>query len=184
MSNRAGSLLIAHPNLPKGNPFYRTVIYIYNDNPGGTTGLILNKPTTYPLYKILRGYGFPGDNIIGQVYFGGPVTEHKLHLIHSSDWYSKSTLPVDSNVSITSDSFMIEKLATGFGPREWRMTGGICAWQAGQLNLEISGKPPYRPENSWLTATANHAIVFDHDGEEQWKKAVQLSSEQMIDSFF
>lgn len=182
--SRQGHLLIAHPNLPKGNPFYRTVIYIFSDNSAGTTGLILNKPTSYPVYKIFRGYGFSGDWILGQVYFGGPVTEHKLHLLHSSDWYSQSTVPVDENVSISSDSFMIEKLANGFGPREWRMTSGICAWQAGQLNLELQGKPPYRPENSWLTAIANRAIVFDHDGENQWKRAVQLSSEQMIDSYF
>lgn len=183
MADRTGKLLISHPNLPEDNPFYRTVIYLYSDNAKGTTGLILNKPTNYPVHKILRGYGFSGDTVVGHVYFGGPVTENKLHLLHSSDWYSSSTVVVDQDIAVTSDTFMIEKLASGFGPRNWKMTAGLCAWSAGQLDAELAGKPPYRPENSWLTCDANDNIIFNYDGVDQWIKAVDLCSQQTINSY-
>jgi putative AlgH/UPF0301 family transcriptional regulator len=79
---------------------------------------------------------------------------------------------------------MLEKMATGNEPGLWRMVVGICSWSPGQLELELSGKYPYRPENSWLTVKANRSIMFEHDGDKQWQKAMDLSSKTMLDNFF
>jgi putative AlgH/UPF0301 family transcriptional regulator len=63
------------------------------------------------------------------------------------------------------------------------MMGGICAWQPGQLEMELKGQGPYLPENSWLTCKSNEDIIFAYDGERQWEKAVELSSRQMFNQY-
>lgn len=182
--NRAGTLLIAHPNLPANNPFSQSVIYIIMDNDKGVHGVVLNKPSQYKVFKLISEYGFDAGHLTGNVHAGGPVFKNKLNLLHTTEWTSQSTVRVTKDVGITSDTFMMEKLSSSFQPQSWRMFAGLCAWQPGQLELELSGKHPYRPENSWLTAYADLNILFNYDGEKQWEKALQTSSRQMINQFF
>jgi putative AlgH/UPF0301 family transcriptional regulator len=35
-----------------------------------------------------------------------------------------------------------------------------------------------------LTANANESIIWDYDGDEQWNRAIELSSQQMIHTYF
>jgi putative AlgH/UPF0301 family transcriptional regulator len=79
---------------------------------------------------------------------------------------------------------MIEKISYSQPPAYWRIMGGVCSWAPGQLDMELQGQPPYRPENSWLTATTQLGLLFEVDGERQWEKALELSSQQMINSYF
>lgn len=185
MNNRVGQLLIAHPNLPKENPFQRTVIYILNDNETGTQGIILNKPTAYKVADFMtqRGYGFPSTD--QRIRFGGPLSTKTVFMLHTDDFTSASSEIVGNGLMISCDDFMIEKMTQQqVFPHRWRMCVGICGWQPGQLDMELQGHPPYRPENSWLVAKANESIMFSCDGEQQWQKAMELSSRQMINSYF
>ena len=182
--NRAGTLLIAHPNLPANNPFSQAVIYLTMDNDKGVHGVVLNKPSQFKVFNIVAEYGFEASHLTGNVHAGGPVFKNKLSILHSSEWTTTSSVRITKDVCISSDTFMIEKLSSTWNPIEWRMFAGMCAWQPGQLELELSGKHPYRPENSWLTANASSNILFNYDGEKQWEKALQLSSQQMINQFF
>ena len=104
-------------------------------------------------------------------------------MLHSNDWESSSSVDAANGLSITSDNFMLEKLSMGYVPAYWRLFVGVCSWGAGQLDMELAGKHPYRIENSWLTCSANDNIVFNYDGEDQWYKAMELSSRQMINSY-
>ena len=50
--------------------------------------------------------------------------------------------------------------------------------------MELKGKRPYRPENSWLIGQSNDNIIFNYENDEQYKRAVNLCSKQMIDQYF
>ena len=182
--NRTGTLLIAHPNLPQENPFRRSVIYIHNETDEGTSGLVLNKNTGFPIKNICKERGILYPNGIDKVFAGGPVQQQALILLHTNEWVSANTKPCENGLAVSSDVTMFERLSLGQVPAYWRMFTGFCGWGQGQLDAELNGSFPYKPENSWLTAKANDDIIFKYEGEEQWQQAMKLSSRQMIDSFF
>lgn len=185
MKSKVGKLLIAHPNLPKDNWFNKTVIYIYADDPQqGTLGLALNVKTTLQVRKLCydRGILYPHDT--HQCYRGGPMNPHSCIMIHTDEWTSQNTVTAGPRYNLSSDNQMFERLAILDQPAYWRICLGISGWAPGQLDAELQGQFPYTTANSWLTADANDNIMFEHDGEDQWKAAVELSSQQMIDQFF
>jgi putative transcriptional regulator len=183
--SRQGKLLIAHPNLPKNTPFYKSVVYVLNDDEHGTQGIIVNKPAGYRVNDFIASKGvdyFPQTS--EKMRFGGPLSTKMVFMLHTDDFESQSSSICGPGLMVSCDDFMIEKMSMGQMPYYWRMAIGICGWQPGQLDMELKGQRPYKSENSWLTANADEGIIFNYDGEEQWKKAMELSSFQMINQFF
>lgn len=177
-----GKLLVAHPLL-KGNDFFeKSVILIYEHSIAGASGLILNKPTEQNIRALVdnEGFNYQGPDLIHK---GGPVNSRAICLLHTDEWQSSNTMYL-KGLSISSDSFMFEKLAMGNEPNSWRMFAGMCGWASGQLEAEIEGKTHYSKLKSWLTIDADESIVFNYDGDKQWNKALELSSQQMINSYF
>lgn len=180
--SRVGKILIAHPNLPPANPFQRSVVWIYEDHDRGTVGLCLNKPSGITLEQFGEDNKLPGfEGNLNQIYLGGPVNDKAMVILHSNEWQSKNTAHITHDLAISSDDFMLEKIGGGNAPVYWRMFFGMSGWAFGQLDMEMSGQPPYKPENSWLTATANDNILFNYSGDKQWKKALQVCSQQSVE---
>lgn len=180
---RVGKLLIAHPKLTASSPFYKSVILIYSDTAQGISGLIINKPSRFTVSNLAEARGLEYPLTKDYIRSGGPVNDNALLMLHTDDWSSTNTVDICAGLRISSDDFMLEKLAQGYQPIYWRMMGGMCAWQPGQLEMELKGQQPYRPENSWLTCKSNEDIIFTYDGERQWEKAVELSSRQMFSQY-
>lgn len=181
---KQGNLLIAHPKLPKTNPFCKTVIYVYESNDQGVMGLVINRATNYTIKDLCKSKGFIYPESRTALHQGGPVNESALILLHTDDWHSENTAIAGKGLCVSSDNLMLKKLSHGDVPLYWRMFSGMSAWTKSQLHMELNGQFPYKPENSWLTAQANDDIVFEYDGEEQWEQAIELSSRQMINQFF
>lgn len=182
--NKVGKLLIAHPNIPNNNPWHKTVIYIIEDNHLGTQGIIINKPSTLPVSEFLASRGMQMPFTKESMRYGGPLKNNLLVMLHSDHWYSNSTKVIGNGISISFDDFMFEKMSMGDTPGLYRIAVGIAGWQPNQLDAELNGNPPYRPENSWLLADADTNILFEHDKEKQWLKSIEMSSTQMINQFF
>ena len=183
MNSLQGQLLVAHPRLT-GGPFSRSVVLITEDHAHGSVGLILNKPTDFSLRQIMqsKGYECLQDRM---VYLGGPVNSSALIMIHSDTWYSTNTMTVSPGVAISSDTLMIEKVAMGDYPRDWRFVCGISGWSKGQLRAEIDGSGPYASRGpSWLTCSAEPDLIHRWDGEKQWHKALELCSQEMMNQYF
>lgn len=178
-----GKLLVAHPSL-EGTMFERSVIYLYQDNEYGSAGLMLNKISEYTVDYLLEHKGFDGTHKGNRVYVGGPLQTTSITLLHTDDFTSKNTKYVDNNICISSDNFMLEKIAMGNEPWEWRMLVGICGWSPMQLIMEIEGNKLKRRQPSWLTTDADTSIIFEYDGDQQWEKAVELCSTKMFDEYF
>ena len=180
-----GKLLIAHPNVEKENIFCKTVIYVYQDSPDqGSLGVILNKPSRFRISDVCAEKNIIFGDTTKRVYHGGPVNQQALVLLHSNDWSSQNTADAGNNLCVSSDNTMLEKIGSGNQPAYWRLFGGMCGWAPGQLQAELTGQFPYRPEHSWLIANATDDLIYGYDGRGQWSNLVETSSQQMFDKYF
>jgi len=183
--SKVGKLLIAHPNLPNGNPFKHSVIYIYEDTEhNGTVGVVLNYHSNFTVSDLCKQKGIIFPDGSQNLHKGGPVNEQAILMLHTDEWQSHNTSKAGPGLHISSDNIMFNKIALGDQPAYYRIFAGMSAWQPGQLDMELRGQFPYKPENSWLLADANDSIIFEYDGDKQWQMAVELSSQQMIDQYF
>lgn len=182
--NRQGKLLVAHPNLSPADPFFQTVIYVYSDTPqSGTLGMVLNYNSNVTVKTICAAKGVDYYSEQHYVRHGGPLGLNSISIIHSDDWESGSSRNIGNRLYLTSDDPMLERLSIE-EPAYWRMFAGYCGWAPGQLDMELKGVFPYRPEHSWLVIDSSDELVFEHDDEKQWQLAIERSSQQMIDKFF
>lgn len=176
--NYKGKLLIATPELTRDSTFARSVVYIYEHSDDVVIGLILNKPTDYKINEVVRLQGDMFDHGHEKLYKGGPVAKQSVILLHTDEWYSSNTLQIDNGLAVSSDELMFEKLAMGNEPEQHRLLAGVSSWHPDQLEQEI------HTWKAWLVAEADPELFFFKDGDEQWNKALMISSQQMFDQYF
>ena len=175
-----GKLLVATPVLNHNVVFHQSVVYLYDENPQGQVmGVILNKPSKFKISSLgsLKDIPFDPALDLKYVHKGGPVSDTSVILLHTNEWVSSNTLNAENELSITSDLLMIEKLATGNEPKGWRMFAGMSVWGLDQLDNEINN------QHAWLVCDPTSSNVFDFDEEEQWLKAFELGSQQMLSNY-
>lgn len=174
--NLKGKCLIARPSVT--DPFFKkSVVMIYEHTAQATTGLVLNKRTnTLQLKDILSNRGY--DSIATDpIHLGGPVNERAISMLHSGDWYSSNTMPVNDQISISSDDLMIYKFVNGDMPDGYRFFLGSAVWHPKQIAHEIQ-------KNSWLISELDIQSIFNSDGREMWDLAIETSARDTIDRFF
>lgn len=182
MKDLVGKLLIAPPSV-KGNFFQKTVVLLTENHSKGSIGVVLNKPSKVTINDFARQ-----NNVIldlpGFVYVGGPVNVKALTMLHTNDWTCNNTLRINEDFSLSSSAEILPSLAMGYIPKQWRMIVGLCGWSPGQLQQELDGVPPYNRKHSWLTATADLDIVFEHSSQDQWTEAIERSGSEFAQKFF
>lgn len=181
---RATDLLIAPPGMPDGR-FRDSVLMLTHIRAQGAFALCLNKPTNFTLDEILQDSDIRVDNPPAfPVYWGGPVSPNSLWMIHSSDWVAEGTVMITSAWAMTSSEEMFHCLAAGDTPKQFRIVMGYCAWAPGQLEGELEGQGPWRPENSWLVAqNMGPEWIMEQAPEDLWASATTLCSHQAVDSW-
>jgi putative transcriptional regulator len=162
-----GQLLIAMPQM-EDSRFARSLIYVCAHTPEGAMGLVINRAVdnvTFPdllrQLNIMPGQPSPPDPIL----FGGPVETGRGFVLHSSDYVRDATLLVDHEVGLTATLDILKDIAAGHGPRRSLLMLGYAGWGPGQLDAEIQA-------NGWLNTAADEALIFDHDLETKWDKAL------------
>ena len=176
MKNLVGNLLIAPPAV-KGNFFQKTVVMLTEHHNNGSIGLVLNKPSQVSIKSFAKQNSVILD-LPGVVHIGGPVNSKALTMLHTSDWACDNTMYINEYFSISSSQEILSKMAMGYMPAKWRMFVGLCGWTKGQLASELEGSPPYDRNQSWLTATANHDIVFGFETQTQWTESIELAGSE------
>jgi putative transcriptional regulator len=99
------------------------------------------------------------------VHFGGPVESGRGFVLHSSDFQADQTLVVDGNVALTATKDILQAIVDGTGPQNAIFALGYASWAAGQLDSEIQA-------NDWLTAPADHDLIFDPELATKWERAI------------
>lgn len=176
--NYKGKLLVATPELTRDSTFRRSVVYIYEHNDDVVIGLCLNKPTDYKINEVVRIQGHMFEQGNEKLYKGGPISPQSVILLHTDEWYSSNTMQIGNGLAISSDELMFEKISMGNEPENHRLMAGVSSWHPRQLEQEI------HKWKAWLVADADPELFFFKDGDEQWNKAIMISSQQMFDQYF
>lgn len=171
-----GHLLVAPPKMVDKR-FSNTVIYVVNHTPAGAWGLVINKAGNLSNKELLSQIGIDLE-LSGIAHAGGPMNTNSIHFLHTPDMASTGTFP--GNVYASGDMEFIERLKVGKRPDQYRLFVGSCSWAPGQLEMEIHGQSPWRPEHSWLTVPATQELVFNGDDMFQWQQCLDACANNVV----
>ncbi|MDC9581307.1 YqgE/AlgH family protein [Xenorhabdus sp. PR6a] len=165
--------LIAMPSL--SDPYFnRSVVYICEHDQNGAMGLVINKPIArVSIQSILQKLEItPKDrddtiNLNRPVMAGGPLSEEHGFILHTPQSGFSSSIQISEHTMLTTSKDMLEALGTPRQPENVLMTLGYSSWETGQLEKEIM-------ENSWLTVSAEPAIIFNTPIAARWREAASL----------
>ena len=170
----AGDLLISHPYWSDE----QRVCLITEHTAHSSLALELNTPAEVTFAELVMEKGI-SVGLNDRVYTGGDYNTHALVMLHDCDWYSSNTMQVDENWSISSDYHMIDKLAMGNLPTEFRVMLGITAWGKGDLDHELaSAKSP------WLLLQNPYPGLVMCEPDDQYELAFKQFTKQCVSHFF
>lgn len=161
--------LIAMPQLDDPN-FEHTLTYILEHNEAGAMGLTLNRPVDISFDDVLDDLGISSEILLSrqhQVVAGGPVQTDAGFILHpAQEQPFSSSVPLQSDIWLTTSRDILEAIARGEGPTHSLMALGYAGWGAGQLEEELA-------ENIWLTVPASAEIIFDVPFAQRWQAAAK-----------
>ena len=154
--------------------FKNTVIIMLENDEKGARGLVINKPlASIPLgsliYKSRNATIKQKElyNVKIPVYWGGPVNENKIIILHSREYKNKTTKNF-KNISISSDYNILFEIADNKGPKKNLVIVGISSWGEGQLEGEME-------RDHWTLSEVNADLIFEIDNNEKWLNAINNS---------
>ena len=164
----AGQLLIAMPGIADPR-FERALILVCAHDTRHAMGLAVNRPVeglTVPdllaRLEIENAIRAPADLVL----MGGPVERERGFVLHTTDYQGEFSLEVGAGVALTATREVLEARASHNGhPSKSLLALGYAGWGAGQLENEIK-------QNVWLTCEPDEALIFDHDYEGKWTRAL------------
>lgn len=167
-----GIFLVADPWLMDPN-FSKTVVLITHHGPGGTMGVIINRPTTTRLSRALPDIK-ELKNRSDTLYIGGPVFHEVLVLLLRTHAHLQSTDQVLDDVYFSQSMDTLTDMLKENRPKGvFRVYAGHAGWAPGQLQAEID-------RGDWRVLQAETGIIFKKDPETVWPEMIRRSSEQLI----
>lgn len=177
--NLTNHFLIAMPGLEDAI-FSKSVVYVCEHSSKGALGLVINKPAEMGLKDLFDKIDLPmerSDLRGSRVFQGGPVQTERGFVLHEGTEVPDSqddqqalyasTMTIPGGLEMTTSKDVLEAIASGSGPRKVLVTLGYSAWAGGQLETELG-------ENSWITVSADPAIIFDTPVDLRYDKALAL----------
>lgn len=165
----AGQVLIAMPSMEDAR-FSQTVIYMCAHSRDGAMGIVVNRPLAQPsfddLLKQLKIDPIPPARTI-RLCSGGPVENGRGFVLHTTDWTDAASLRVDGGLALTASLDILKAIAGGGGPEKGILALGYAGWGPGQLDSEMQ-------QNTWLSAPADLAVIFDAEHETKWRRAMAV----------
>ena len=178
-----GKLLVTQPIVEDQN-FKKSVILVAQHSMTGSWGVVVNKHAkNITMTEVFSAAGI--DCFLHEsVFAGGPVEKSRVHVIHTLDWTSPTTLQITKDLGITGDISVLAAISAGEGPKMYRVGVGLAVWAPGQLEGEQSGIAPWSPLNQWLVTDATLELVLTGAGEEQYQRVINNCVNRSISDFF
>ena len=158
----------------KDSRFEKTVILMLDHDKKGALGIVINKPLgKITLGSLISKIDDPSINkkklynVKIPIYWGGPVDQNKMLILHSND-YKNETTKEYNNLSISSDLTTLVKIAEKKGPKKSLVILGLAAWNIGQLDGEIEFE-------RWSLSEMNMDLIFEVENNKKWLKAINNS---------
>tara|TARA_Y100000592_G_scaffold52851_1_gene83516 strand:+ start:2303 stop:2890 length:588 start_codon:yes stop_codon:yes gene_type:complete len=171
-----GKILVAPPGMPDPR-FMKTVVFIWKHDVSGAAGVVINRRCQRPTFKHICEEGSiqRDPKVNPPVYWGGPVLNNVVGVLHSTDYKLPSTNSlIDNTVGFTLDSKILADIGKKQGPLNKMVTLGMCNWNSSQLEEEI--EHPHAPQMSWLMLDYDEKLVFgqleDQKADEIWEDCV------------
>ena len=190
MTDTQGKLLVAPPNMPDWR-FQKTVIYIWRHDISGAAGVIINKKCQHPDFRHIcqEGKVKLNENINPPIYYGGPILNNLIGVLHSKDFQlGSSNINKLHPLAFTLDRKMLEVIAQGGGPKQKLILMGMANWEAQQLEDEIDAVPPRKSTMSWLVLPCDEKLIFGPQPIDLWEmcvsRAVENKTKEITDKIF
>jgi putative transcriptional regulator len=164
-----GQLLIAMPAM-RDPRFTRTVIYMCVHNDQGAMGLVINRLVgSIKFADLLEELALKSPPVAASryptVHFGGPVETGRGFVLHSDDYMSDDSMPLEGGLALTATVDILRDIALGNGPDKAMLALGYAGWGPGQLDGELQ-------ENSWLSVESDPELLFGTTLDDKWEKAL------------
>ena len=169
MESLQNHLLVAMPHLTDPS-FNKSVIYICDNSPRGTMGLVVNRPmTSANVALILNALGMDsGDqpSPLKEIYYGGPVQPGIGFVLHSSDYGREVSNRISDDLALSTNLDVLEDIRKGVGPDHYRRSLGYAGWGEDQVEREIAN-------GDWLVIPATAEFVFNKPDTKKWEQAAR-----------
>ncbi|RYE91597.1 MAG: YqgE/AlgH family protein [Myxococcales bacterium] len=174
----APGLLLAAPRLGDRN-FERTVVLMGHHDHDGALGWVLNGQPLVPVRQLLQEAALVPPGVVlpatpsfdAPACVGGPVMSGSAWLLFERepslpDYESAHDL--GCGFAVTGARAAIEAVASGQGPRVFRLLLGYAGWGPGQLEGEIGA-------GGWLPASIDRSLLSTLELDRLWDTAYSLS---------
>ena len=154
--------------------FKNTVIVMLDHDNKGALGVVINKPLgTFKIGSLLKNLNINDNskkelyNFEVPIYWGGPLDNNKILILHSNDYKNQNTKNY-KDISVTNDYKALLDIARKKGPKNSLIILGISAWNIGQLEGEID-------KGRWNLSEINENILFEKNNENKHIMATKNS---------
>ena len=154
--------------------FKKTVIVMLDNDEDGSLGLVVNKPIgSVPLrFLINNSQDLKNEkkelyNVNVPIFWGGPVSEEQIYVLHSKD-YSNKVTENHGSFSITRNYLILFDIAENKGPKSFLIILGYSGWGDGQLEGEME-------TDHWILSELDTQIIFEKEPVNKWLKAYENS---------
>ena len=154
--------------------FKNTVIVMLDNDEKGAWGLVVNKPlASVPLGSLIhksRNITVKEKKLFNvkiPIYWGGPVNENKILILHSQEYKSETTKNF-KNLSISTDYKILFEIADKKGPKKSLVIMGISSWGTGQLEGEME-------KGGWVLSEIDADLIFEMNNAKKWLNAINSS---------
>jgi putative transcriptional regulator len=169
-----GQCLVAAKHLRDQN-FYKTVVLIIEHGQHGAMGLVINRPSSLLVCHALAGHFQGLAELDDLVYFGGPVEQSALLMLHNAADLSGGDKPVVPEVFIGNSQHAFEEVVQRAGRRDpslkFRVFSGCAGWAPGQLEGELA-------RGDWYLFPASHQLVYHEDPYSLYEQVLQKVARQ------
>ena len=157
----------------KDKRFKKTVIVMLDHDEQGALGVVINKPLgEVTIGSLIKGFDkqtLKKDllNYKVPIYWGGPLDNNKILIVHSIDYQNKKTKNYDK-ISISNNYKALIDIAKKKGPSKSLVIIGVSAWTEGQLEGEID-------KGHWNLSEITQDILFQEKNEKKHIMATKSS---------
>ena len=118
------------------------------------------------------------------LYVGGQESLNQIYIVHTMDWYSSSTRRIAPDIGLSNDYSVLIAISQNQGPNLFRPIAGFSQWGEGHLDGEMSGKHPWTLGHTWSSTKVTVDLMFESDGDNQWKNVIAESAKDNINKWF
>lgn len=160
--------LVAMPSLE--DPYFsRSLIYVCEHDSEGAMGIVVNQPSTMNVKQLLeqtdKELTVSDDKAEEIVLAGGPVSQERGFVLHSTQQGWASSLALAPGVMVTTSKDILTAIGKNEGPDDAIIALGFAGWSKGQLEQEMQ-------DNAWLTIEADEEILFHTPIHKKWQATV------------